>query len=128
MALLNAYTTTQASGIMAQNQTPSAKVEKLKRPTVSADVTSEDWEYFLTRWGEYHKGTRLTGEDIMTHLLECCDEGLRKDLTNAAGKSLAGEEEKTVLEAMKALAVHGENTMVATVLSKSSTIKYALRS
>ena len=33
-------------------QTPhiTAKVEKVHRPTLVADGTSEDWNYFLTRW------------------------------------------------------------------------------
>ena len=87
VALLNAHTTTHAGGIMAQNQTPSAKVEKLKRPTVSADATSEDWEYFLTRWGEYRKETRLTGEDVVTQLLEYCDQCHMKKLGGGRRKN-----------------------------------------
>ena len=116
-ALMNAHTTTHAQPPATSNRAPSsnanAKVEKLKRPTISTAGTSEEWEYFLTRWGEYRSGTKLEGSDIVTQLLECCDEGLRKDLTSAAGRSLVGEAESDVLEAMKALAVRGENAMVA---------------
>lgn len=60
-------------------------------------------------------GTKLVGPDIVAQLLECCDEELRKDITRAAGRSLAGSDEKDVLAAMKALAVRAENTMVARV-------------
>ena len=121
-ALMNAHTTTHAYGAAAPNQTSNAKVEKLKRPTVSAAGTSEEWEYFLTRWGEYRKGTRLEGDDVVAQLLECCNEGLRKDLTSAAGRSMAGETEEAVLQAMKTLAVRGENNMVARA------VKHATRS
>ena len=31
------------------NQSP-AKAEKLKRPTVTIDNSSEDWNYFVSRW------------------------------------------------------------------------------
>ena len=30
--------------------TAAAKVEKARRPTVSCAGTTEEWEYFLTRW------------------------------------------------------------------------------
>ena len=93
----------------------NAKVEKLKRPTIALAGTSETWSYFITRWNEYKTGTKLTGSDVVTQLLECCEEDLRKDLTRAAGKSLVGSDEKDVLAAMRALAVRAENTMVARV-------------
>ena len=112
-ALLNAHAITHAHASTPHSQTPSTKTEKLKRPTVVAAGTSQEWEYFLTRWDEYRKGTGLVGNDVVVQLLECCDEGLRKDLTSAAGRSLTGESEDDVLKAMKALAVRGENTMVA---------------
>ncbi|KAJ8342205.1 hypothetical protein SKAU_G00321330 [Synaphobranchus kaupii] len=93
----------------------NAKMEKLKRPSIALAGTGEAWSYFITRWGEYKTGTKLVGPDIVAQLLECCEEDLRKDLTRAAGKSLADSDEKDVLAAMKALAVRAENTMVARV-------------
>ncbi|KAJ8373500.1 hypothetical protein SKAU_G00040800 [Synaphobranchus kaupii] len=66
-------------------------------------------------FSEYKTGTKLVGPDIVAQLLECCEEDVRKDLTRAAGKSLADSDEKDVLAAMKALAVRAENTMVARV-------------
>ena len=93
----------------------NAKMEKLKRPSIALAGTGEAWSYFITRWGEYKTGTKLVGPDIVAQLLECCEEELRKDLTRAAGTSLAGSDEKDVLAAMKALAVRAENTMVARV-------------
>ena len=89
------------------------KADKLKRPSVSLAGTSEEWSYFVTRWNEYKAGTELTGTDVVTQLLECCDEDLRRDLTRAAGGTLTGKEEAEVLTAIKTLAVRQENTMVA---------------
>ena len=50
---------------------------------------------------------------MVIQLLECCSEDLRWDLTRTAGGSLFNKEEKDVLNAIKALAVRQENSMVA---------------
>ncbi len=91
------------------------KVEKVKRPTISASGTSEEWSYFKTRWTEYVEATGINGKDLVIQLLECCDEELRKDLTRSAGGSLTTKNEEAVLEAIQKLAVRVENIMVARV-------------
>ena len=93
----------------------AAKVEKVKRPTVSSAGTSEDWAYFQSRWLDYTEATKVTGKDKVVQLLECCDEQLRKDLTRNASGSLTNKAEIEVLAAIKKLAVREENTMVARV-------------
>ena len=102
------------------HQTPSqptqmARVEKGKRPSTSSAGTTEDWQYFTSRWGDYVKATKLEGTDKVIQLLECCDEQLRKDLTRNARGSLTGMTKDQVLKAMKTLAIREENTMVARV-------------
>ena len=64
------------------------KVERVRRPIVTSAGTSEEWTYFLTRWTEYATATGVGGKDRIIQLLECCDEGLRKDLTRSAGGTL----------------------------------------
>ncbi|XP_063956770.1 uncharacterized protein LOC135154494 [Lytechinus pictus] len=107
-ALLTAHSTIHTSG-------QAAKVEKVKRPTIAAAGTSEEWAYFKSRWSDYVDATKITGKDKVVQLLECCDEPLRKDLTRAAGGSLTNKTEDEVLTAIKKLAVREENTMVARV-------------
>ena len=102
------------------HQTPSqpmqtARVEKVKRPSILSAGTTEDWQYFKSRWGDYVKATKLEGTDKVIQLLECCDKQPRKDLTRNAGGSLTGMTEDQVLKAMKTLAIREENTMVARV-------------
>lgn len=98
-----------------QPQVTPAKVEKVKRPTLSSGGSSEEWTYFMTRWKDYVTATKVTGQEQVVQLLECCDDGLRRDLTRSAGASLTGKTEEEVLTAMKKLAVREENTMVARV-------------
>ena len=102
------------------HQTPSgptqtARVEKVKRPSVSSAGTTEDWQYFKSRWNDYVKATRLEGTDRIIQLLECCDDQLRKDLTRNAGGTLTGMTEDEVFTAIRRLAIREENTMVARV-------------
>ena len=37
----------------------TAKVEKVQRQTISSAGSSEEWSYFLTRWTDYAKVTKL---------------------------------------------------------------------
>ena len=92
--------------------TTGARVEKVKRPIISAAGTSEEWSYFVSRWTDYKNATRLTGDDTIFQLLECCDEALRKDLTRTY-VSLTSSDEITLLGRIKSLAVRQENVMVA---------------
>ena len=58
----------------------STKVEKAKRPELASEVSDEDWAYFISRWKEYKKATNLTSvAEILTQLMECCCEQLRRD-------------------------------------------------
>lgn len=108
-ALLNAHTVTHT-------MTPAApRVEKVTRPTISSAGTCEEWAYFTTRWAEYVAATRVTGQDQVAQLLECCDNQLRKDLTRNAGGSLSDKPINEVLAAIKQLAIREENVMVARV-------------
>ena len=99
----------------AAHTRPSVSItaEKITRPQVKAGGSSEDWEYFSSRWSEYKQATRLTGADCVIQLLECCDEALRRDLTRLSGGTLSTQSEATVLASMRSLAVREENTMVA---------------
>ena len=95
----------------------AAKVEKVRRPTISTAgwSYSKDWSYFLTRWQDYVDATKITGKDKVVQLLECCDEQLRKDLTRNTGGSLTTKPIEDVMSAIRKLAVREENTMVARV-------------
>ncbi|XP_028411560.1 uncharacterized protein LOC114534203 isoform X2 [Dendronephthya gigantea] len=116
-ALAAVLLTVHSNGSHNNNQatTTISKGEKVKRPTISRSGTSEDWSYFLSRWKDYVDATKITGQDKVLQLLECCEEQLRKDLTRNAGGSIASKPIDEVLQAIKKLAVRGENPMVARV-------------
>ena len=109
-ALITTHATTHTA---ANVNVVTAKVEQVKRPTISSAGTSEEWAYFQWRWSDYADATKVTGKDKVIQLLECCDEQLRKDLTRNAGGTLTNNSEDDVLKAIKRLAVREENIMVA---------------
>ena len=58
----------------SQSRSSAAKPEKAKRPEIAAELSDEDWNYFLSRWEAYKKATSLKGEDVVVQLMECCCE------------------------------------------------------
>ena len=91
----------------------SAKVERVKRSVISSAGTSEDWNYFLSRWNDYVEATKVTRKDEVLQLLEYGDEELRRDVTRMADGSLTNKTAKEALAAIRTLAVRVESPMVA---------------
>ena len=58
------------------SKSAAAKPEKARRPELAAEMSEEDWNYFLARWEAYKKVTCLEGEDLVLQLMECCCEDL----------------------------------------------------
>ena len=114
VAPITAHATVHAS---SHSVVPIAKPKKVKHPCVSSSGTTEDCQYFSSRWNayDYTKTTKLSGANRVIQLLESCNDQLRRDLTWNAGGTLAGKTEDKVLTAMKILAVREENVMVARV-------------
>ena len=92
----------------------TSKAEKAKRPELSSDVSEEDWSYFTTRWEQYKKATGLKGDDIITQLLECCTEQLRRDhhRTFSGANGAAAVTEASVTAELKQIAVCKRNKAV----------------
>ena len=99
-ALIKAHSATHPP--VAAAPVAAAKIEHVRRPTISAAGTSADWSYFQSRWKDYVDATKVNGPDKVTQLLEFCDEPLRKDLTRSNG-SLTEKAEDDVLAAIRNL-------------------------
>ena len=82
-----------------------AKVERVRRPTVTAAGTTED--KIGPNFNNYVAGTKIEGPDKVIQLNECCDEPLRKDMTRT--------NHMMVMASICKLAVREEDTMVARV-------------
>ena len=93
--------------------TSIAKPEQLKRPSITVGSSTEDWNYFLSRWETYKCATKLFGSDISVHLLECCEEPLRKDLSRVFKTALRDKGESELLKSIKTLSVIEESTLVS---------------
>ncbi len=90
-----------AALITAHAISHQARNDTSRRSRDQSAGTTQDWQYFKSRWNDYVRATRL-----LTRSFNCCDDQLRKDLT------LSG---KTEDEVLAGLAVREENAMVARV-------------
>ena len=59
-----------------------SRPEKVRRPEISPEMSTERWSYFLTRWESYKEACGLTGKEILLHLKDCMDEMVREDHHN----------------------------------------------
>merc|ERR1712082_380919 len=59
--------------------TTKARMDKLKRPEVSPEMSNDRWAYFLTRWESYKVGCGLTAQDVLGQLKECMVDSVRED-------------------------------------------------
>ena len=90
----------------------SAKAEKAKRPEIAAEMTDEDWNYFLCRWEAYKKATCLGGEEVVLQLMECCCEQLRRDHHRNYPSNKNQATESSCLAQIKQIAVRAKNRAV----------------
>lgn len=98
------------------NTTTPRHVEKPKRPTITAGLTLEKWNFLESRWVQYKNLAGLTSTNIAEHILECCDDDLRFDLHRSIGPTIITLTEDQVLSEIKKLAVTEDNTIVSRVI------------
>ena len=110
-AALNNHTAMHAH---MQSAIAPAKVEKVPRPTITTNFTTEQWTYFLSRWNAYKSATQIKGQELITQLLACCSDSLQYDLFRTCGNQIH-ETEQNVITAIQKLTDQEENTMVARV-------------
>ena len=114
---------------LAPGACQQAKADKLSRPKLSKESTSEDWEYFITKWDAYKTATRIADHDATLQLLECCEDSIRNDL-HRYHSNIAMATEIDALAAIKTLAVKAENAMVSrmTLLTRTQDKEEGVRS
>ena len=57
--------------------------------------------------------TGIVGDQLITQLIECCDDDLQFDLHRSVGPDLSNKTEAAVLGEIKRFAVEEENTLIA---------------
>ncbi|XP_064090315.1 interferon-induced very large GTPase 1-like isoform X2 [Macrobrachium nipponense] len=95
-------------------------VTEVRRPTLPATGTSEDWSDFKSKWSKYVDAAKITGQEKVQHLLECCDEPLLRNLASCVGGTLTEKSEEELLAALKELVVQEENLVLPRDAQSSS--------
>ena len=89
--------------------------DKIKRPTITSDLSNEQWSYFVSRWDNYRKSTKISETEEVVQLLECLDEDLRMNLTRSIGDKINQKNSTELLKAIKTFAVREENLIIARI-------------
>ena len=58
----------------AATEPSNVKAEKVRRPTIASQGTTEDWSYFRSRWEEYKAETKVGGADLGYELIAAAEE------------------------------------------------------
>ena len=80
----------------------NGKVEKLKRPQISANMSEGDWTFFLHKWTRYVRQAHLREQQQVDELWACLDTDLERLAFNDGLNDNSSEE---LLKAIKKLAV-----------------------
>lgn len=76
------------------------RAERMKRPSITTDITMQDWIHTLRSWNLYKKSAGISEADATTELLACCNVELLNNLFRAHAK-IEDEPEKETLQAIK---------------------------
>lgn len=83
-----------------RKETP--KLEKPKRPTISSNMSENDWIFFQHKWSRYKRQATISGQQIIDELWAC----LETDLERLAFQDGLDETDPDkLLDAIKSLAV-----------------------
>ena len=113
-ALLNCHNTISHSNTNQVSSNTQDRAQRPVRPTITTELTPQQWSNIIRYWKIYKKESRLNPENVTTQLITCCDVELRNQLFNAHSK-IEDKEEEEVLKSIKELAVKSESVIVAQV-------------
>ena len=101
-ALLNiqAFTHKDANSTSSQQKPP-----KMDRPSIELHSSEELWNAFDVRWNMFKKSTKMSADETVRQLFQCCDTELGNALLKSYKAVVSGDSEYALLEAIKKLAV-----------------------
>ena len=99
----------QSGGSVAES---GCKPERMGRPKADLAMSETTWRDFLGQWARFKRSTKVTGQDLIDHLVTCCSDSLRMDLRSDIGEKMDDMREADLLKAMKKMAVRESNPMV----------------
>ena len=94
----------------ATGELSTAKADKLPRPELKEGATEADFIYFKDSWTRYKRSTGLSGQAAVDQLWACCSAELSRSVYDSGVTS--HDDENTLLESMKRLAVRAQNNLV----------------
>ena len=81
-----------------------SRTAKKERPTISSQMTEEQWRFFTDEWNRYKRQTKVKDQELLDELWSCMVEELRQ-LAFAEGGSVNLTTEEKMIKKIKTLAV-----------------------
>ena len=88
------------------------KPDRMTRPAADLGMSETTWRDFDGQWKCYKRSTKLSGQDAIDQLIQCCSDSLRLDLRSELGETLYTSSEEDLFKTMKVMAVRESNPMV----------------
>ena len=95
---------TPAAGPPTPGTTSAPRTAKKERPTISSQMTEEQWRFFVDEWNRYKRQTKVKDQELLDELWSCMVEELRQ-LAFAEGGSANLQTEDAMTKKIKSLAV-----------------------
>ena len=95
---------TPAVGLPTPATTSAPRTAKKERPTISSQMTEEQWRFFVDEWNRYKRQTKVKDQELLDELWSCMVEELRH-LAFAEGGSGNLLTEEIMTKKIKSLAV-----------------------
>ena len=87
----------------------NGRAERMKRPSVSCDISQQEFSFFLRDWALYER--YLSESEIASELITSCDDELRRCLYRNHSE-IEKKNKEVILEAIKSFAVKSESFVV----------------
>ena len=94
----------QPAGQAIPGPTSAPRTAKEERPTISSQMSEEQWRFFMDEWNHYKRQTKVKDQELLDELWSCMVEELRQ-LAFAEGGSSNLLDEETMTRKIKSLAV-----------------------
>ena len=112
----------QPAGQAIPGPTSAPRTAKEERPTISSQMSEEQWRFFMDEWNHYKRQTKVKDQELLDELWSCMVEELRQ-LAFAEGGSSNLHDEETITNKIKSLAYTHQSMLLTSMNNTNSQMK-----
>ena len=89
------------------------KTEKIKRPTINANMSESDWTFFTHKWDRYSRQSNVSGQQLLDELWACLDPDLERLAFQDGLQASTAEDLLSKIKTLAVTAIHPSLHVVA---------------